>query len=89
MSWEIVLGIITLFGFVVSIVTPILKLTKVMTELMVSVDGLKDTFNQMNAKNEETFKDLWKHIEEQDDALQEHEKRIFKMEYDIEKYHGK
>lgn len=89
MSWEIVLGIITLFGFVVSIVTPILKLTKVMTELMVSVDGLKDTFNQMNTKNEENFKELWKHIEEQDDIIKTHEKRIFKMEYDIEKYHGK
>lgn len=87
MSWEIVLGIITLFGFVVSIVTPILKLTKVMTELIMSVDGLKNMFNQMSTRNEEKFKRIWEQINEQDDKLNDHEKRITKTEYDIDKYH--
>lgn len=88
MTWEVVLGIITLFGFIVSIVTPILKLTKVMTELMMSVDGLKDTFNQMNTKTDTEIKRLWEHNEEQDETIEDHEKRIMKIEFDIEKYHG-
>ena len=88
MTWEVTLGIITLFGFIVSIVTPILKLTKVMTELMMSVNGLKDTFNQMNKRTDAEFKSIWEHNDEQDELLKEHEKRITRIEYNIEKYHG-
>ena len=88
MTWEVVLGIVTLFGFIVSIVTPILKLTKVMTELMMSVDGLKNTFNQTNTKIDTEFKRIWEHNEEQDELIDDHEKRIMKIEYDIDKYHG-
>ena len=47
MTWEIVAGIIALFGFLVSVVTPLTKLTKIMTELTVSVEGLKEAVSQM------------------------------------------
>lgn len=88
MTWEIVLGIIALFGFIVSIVTPILKLTKIMTELNFSVEGLKDAVNQMSIKNTESHRRIWEHNEEQDKVIDDHERRLIKIEYDMDKFHG-
>lgn len=87
MTWEIALGIITFFGFVVSVVTPITKLTKIMTELSVSVGNLKNSIDQINSKNTESHRRIWEHNEEQDEKIEDHEKRITRMEYDIDKYH--
>lgn len=89
MTWEIVVGIITLFGFLVSVVTPLTKLTKIMTELTISVEGLKEAIKQMGDKNTESHKRIWEHNTEQDELLENHEKRITKIEYDMDKYHGK
>lgn len=88
MTWEILLGIITLVGFLISIIGPILKLTKVMTELSISVTNLKDAVDQMGIKNSESHKKIWEHIGEQDKKIDDHEKRITKNEYDIDKFHG-
>lgn len=89
MTWEIVIGIIALFGFLVSVVTPLTKLTKIMTELTISVEGLKEAIKQMGDKNTESHKRIWEHNTEQDELLENHEKRITKIEYDMDKYHGK
>lgn len=88
MTWEIVAGIIALFGFLVSVVTPLTKLTKIMTELKVSVEGLKEAVSQMGEKNIESHRRIWEHNTEQDETLDNHEKRITKIEYDMNKYHG-
>lgn len=89
MTWEIVVGIITLFGFLVSVVTPLTKLTKIMTELTISVESLKEAIKQMGDKNTESHRRIWEHNTEQDELLENHEKRITKIEYDMDKYHGK
>ena len=89
MTWEIVVGIIALFGFLVSVVTPLTKLIKIMTELTISVEGLKEAIKQMGDKNTESHKRIWEHNTEQDELLENHEKRITKIEYDMDKYHGK
>lgn len=88
MSWEIVVGIITLAGFVISIMGPLTKLTKIMTELTVSVQGLKEVVNEMGIKNTESHKRLWEHNNKQDESIENHERRISKIEYDIDKYHS-
>lgn len=87
MTWEIVTGLITLFSFIVAIVTPITKLTKVMTKLTASVENLRQVVDQMGTQNTESHKRIWEHNDEQDGRLNDHEQRIFKMEYDIKKYH--
>lgn len=89
MTWEIVVGIIALFSFLVSVITPLTKLTRIMTELTISVEGLKEAIKQMGDKNTESHKRIWEHNTEQDELLENHEKRITKIEYDMDKYHGK
>lgn len=88
MTWEIVVGIIALFGFLVSVIT-LTKLTRIMTELTISVEGLKEAIKQMSDKNTESHRRIWEHNTEQDELLENHEKRITKIEYDMDKYHGK
>lgn len=89
MTWEIVVGIIALFGFLVSVITPLTKLTRIMTELTISVEGLKEAIKQMGDKNTESHRRIWEHNTEQDELLKNHEKRITKIEYDMDKYHDK
>lgn len=89
MTWEIVVGIIALFSFLVSVITPLTKLIRIMTELTISVEGLKEAIKQMGDKNTESHRRIWEHNTEQDELLENHEKRITKIEYDMDKYHGK
>ena len=69
-----------LIGGIVSIVTPIVKLTKSITELTVKVDDFARQIEQQSVRSKEAHKRLWEHNEEQDDKLQEHEIRISNLE---------
>lgn len=88
MTWEILLGIITLVGFLISIIGPVMKLTKTMAELTISVTNLREDINQINIKNSESHKQIRNNLEVQDKRLDNHEKRLIKIEYDIDKFHG-
>ena len=50
--------------------------------------SLKEAVSQMGEKNTESHRRIWEHNTEQDETLDNHEKRITKIEYDIDKYHG-
>ena len=80
MTWEIVAGLFVLIGGIISIVTPIVKLTKSITELTVKVDGFARQIEQQSVKSKESHERLWIHNEEQDEKLQEHEIRISNLE---------
>lgn len=59
MTWEIVVGLIALVGFVISIMTPITKLNTAITKLTCSVDSL----NNNMAKNEQRISNHGKEID--------------------------
>lgn len=59
MTWEIVVGIIALVGFVLSVMTPIVKLNSSITKLNCAIDTL-------NASNKSTEKRLEAHGRELD-----------------------
>ena len=80
MTLEIVAGLFVLIGGIVSIDTPIVKLTKSITELTVKVDDFARQIEQQSVRSKEAHKRLWEHNEEQDDKLQEHEIRISNLE---------
>lgn len=80
MTWEIFLGIVALVGFCVTIATPLMKLSKTMTELNVNMQNLNQAMNTLTANNTESHRRIWAHNEEQDEKLENHEKRITKIE---------
>lgn len=87
MTWEIFLGIVALIGFCVTIMTPLMKLSKTMTELNVNMQNLNQAMNTLTANNTESHRRIWAHNEEQDEKLENHEKRITKIETKMDIMH--
>lgn len=87
MSWEIFLGIVALVGFCVTIATPLMKLSKTMTELNVNMQNLNQAMNTLTANNTESHRRIWAHNDEQDEKLENHEKRITKIETKMDIIH--
>lgn len=87
MTWEIFLGIVALIGFCVTIATPLMKLSKTMTELNVNMQNLNQAMNTLTANNTESHRRIWAHNEEQDEKLENHEKRITKIETKMDIIH--
>lgn len=87
MTWEIFLGIVALIGFCVTIATPLMKLSKTMTELNVNMQNLNQAMNTLTANNTESHRRIWAHNDEQDEKLENHEKRITKIETKMDIIH--
>ena len=87
MTWEIFLGIVALVGFCVTIATPLMKLSKTMTELNVNMQNLNQATNTLTANNTESHRRIWAHNDEQDERLENHEKRITKIETKMDIIH--
>lgn len=87
MSWEIFLGIVALVGFCITIATPLMKLSKTMTELNVNMQNLNQAMNTLTANNTESHRRIWAHNDEQDEKLENHEKRITKIETKMDIIH--
>lgn len=87
MTWEIFLGIVALVGFCVTIATPLMKLSKTMTELNVNMQNLNQAMNTLTANNTESHRKIWAHNDEQDERLENHEKRITKIETKMDIIH--
>ena len=87
MTWEIFLGIVALVGFIISLATPLMKLSKTMTELNVNMQNLNKAMNVLTANNTESHRRIWAHNEEQDEKIENHEKRITKIETKMDIMH--
>lgn len=91
MNWEIVLGIIALFGFITAVMTPIVKLNTSITKLNAALEMLQGSMNRLENDNTESHRRLWTHNEAQDKVIQDHESRINNIETTMamnEKIHG-
>lgn len=85
MTWEIVVGIIALVGFVVSIGTLLFKLSSVLTRLDVTVKDMQAA-NAADRKNkEEEHKEMYEALDKHSEILSEHEMRI----HDLERNEGR
>lgn len=87
MTWEIFLGIVAIVGFCVTIMTPLIKLSKTMTELNVNMQNLNQAMNTLTANNTESHRRIWAHNDEQDEKIENHEKRITKIETKMDIMH--
>ena len=70
----------TILGVGVTIVKPILEVVKTMTELNESIKNLTGKVNIFEASNDKAHKRIWDHNDEQDEKIQDHEKRISLIE---------
>ena len=70
MTWEIVVGIIALIGFVLSIGKVVSNNTEALTEVRCSIDNLRDAFSEQKENVE--------HIK---DEVNDHETRLTVLEH--------
>lgn len=74
MTWEIVVGLITLCGVAVSLGTVLAKLVRALTRLEVTISALETTLAELKSGNDAAHREIW-------DELEEHDERITKLEY--------
>ncbi len=79
-EWVVVTVIITLVGFAISVTKPIVSLTKSITTLTVEVNGLREDLREQKDEVHASFVKVWKHEEDQDDAINDHETRLQLLE---------
>ncbi len=77
----IVIALGSILSVGVIIVKPMLQTVKIMTELNESIKNLAEKFNKFEINNHDDHKRIWCHNEEQDEKLQDHEKRIYCIEH--------
>ena len=79
------LGFLTaLGGFILSLVKSINEfsnnISAMLAQLKIAVDDLTINVNQLRDENKQSHLRLWKHNDEQDDILSEHEQRLIILE---------
>lgn len=79
-QWEVYLVIVSLVGFAIAIGTPIIKLNTSITRLIDRLENLDKGLEELDAKNHKSHERIWQHNDEQDGKLEDHEKRIIKLE---------
>lgn len=80
MEWQVVTVIIALSGFAISIITPIIKLTNSITTLTVTLKQVDNRLTAQEQSSKNSHKRLWEKNEEQDEKLNDHERRITLIE---------
>ncbi len=80
MTWEIVIGLIALVGFVGSIATWISKLSKTLGILENTIKILTKVLDEIKRSSHDTHKDLFQKFATHDHMLTDHEGRIKHLE---------
>ena len=85
-EWGVVGVLVTLLGLAVSIVTPIIRLTRTIAMLTAVMEGLKETVDKNREENRASHQRLWEHNAEQDNTINDHETRITVLEKSEERH---
>lgn len=85
MTWEIVVGITVLLGFVISIGAPLFKLSSILTRLDVTVKDMQEANAADRKCKEAEHKEMYETLDEHEKKLINHEMRI----HDLEKSEGR
>ena len=75
MTWEIFLGIVALIGFIITVMTPIIKLNTSITKVNIALESLQASMNKIDNDNTESHRRIWNHNDSQDALIENHEKR--------------
>ena len=81
MEWTTITVIIALVGLGAAVIKPIVSLTQSITKLTVVVERLERELDEQSEHSRESHKRLWDHNEEQDNRLDDHERRIHDIEH--------
>ncbi len=81
MEWTVVTALAALVGLGAALIKPIVSLTKSITQLTVVVERVEQGLAQQARRSQDSNRRLWAKNEEQDGRLDDHEKRIDRLEH--------
>ena len=87
MSWEIMVGIIALVGFIGTVGTWISKLSKTLGVLENTIGILNRTIDEFKRSSHTTHEKLFERLTNDEKTLESHEIRIKTLEKEKEKKH--
>lgn len=79
-EWGVVGVLVVLVGLGVTVVKPLLELNSSIVKLTARLDQLTGSLSDISDRNAKSHDRLWKHNEEQDALLDDHERRITVLE---------
>lgn len=79
-EWGVVGVIVALVGLFFTVGKPIIKLTNTISKLDSTCERLDTQFSAFEANNKNSHRRIWEHNEEQDNRINDHEKRITLLE---------
>lgn len=80
MTWEIVIGVATFLGFLVTAVKTIIPLTNAVTRLTDQIVFVTGKVDEMDKQKKEEHKEIYEHNKAQDAMLQNHEQRLHDLD---------
>ncbi|MDL2216054.1 hypothetical protein LJB77_03255 [Ruminococcaceae bacterium OttesenSCG-928-N02] len=80
MEWTIVTVIITMFGFGVAVMTPLIKLNTNIAKLTFTMANVDEKLKSLDDRNSKSHDRIWKEFEDTGAVLENHETRITKLE---------
>ena len=80
MTWETIAGLITLCGFIITIIKTVIPLTNAITLLTEKTEEISDKIEEIDARKTRAHKELWAHNKTQDDIIKAHEIRLHDLD---------
>lgn len=79
-QWDVVTVLAAVVGLFATVGAPVIRLNATMTRLSALVEQLEKKVDSQAASSKESHRRLWEHNDEQDEQLNDHEKRITILE---------
>lgn len=81
-EWDVFGVIASLTALFALLIAPIVKLTRAITRLTATMEGMEKSVDELTANNRAAHESLWRHEGEQDRTLGDHETRLRVIEDD-------
>ncbi len=78
-EWGIFVVVATVVGFIITVSTPITKLTKSITELNCNITSLDEKFEEIAKRTTANDEKVWKKIDTHEQRITENEKKLAVM----------
>lgn len=79
-EWLIFKDIVVIVGLIITVTTPLLKLNTSITELKTLLESVVKKVETIDSNNTNSHRRLWEHNTEQDQVLQNHERRLHDLD---------
>ena len=79
-EWNVVGVLVVVAGLFLSVGAPVIRLNSTLTTLSTLVEAVQSRQDRQERDNTNSHRRLWKHNDEQDAALNDHETRITILE---------